>query len=182
MSKYDPLRDYLASRPDDVCEFPMSFERIEELVGKLPQTAYLRRGWWSNTADTSVEARAWRSAGWYVKSVDRTTTQVVFARSATDAISKQALIRDFAAAVVAAAAAGVIQLVGLTHLPWLPLILLVAAVAAVASTMTQAVVCIQVPAIPGWLVRSGRVAVGRLACHVAYLGPALVWCRCARFA
>lgn len=189
MSKYDPLRDYLASQPADLRDLPMSFEQIEELVGKLPRSAYAHRAWWANTPDARVEARAWRSAGWAVESVDRTTMQVLFVRSIADAIpstaqeisvaqsatatkditsetgnlvseqstsssgkspeertqpdnafSRRALISDVAAAVVAAAAAGVIQVVGLTHLPWLPLVLLSATVAGVAFTMTQAVV------------------------------------------
>ncbi|MGD0608900.1 MAG: hypothetical protein ABSA53_35615 [Streptosporangiaceae bacterium] len=189
MSKYDPLRDYLASRPEDVRELLMSFEQVEELVGRLPRSAYVHRAWWANTDDARVAALAWRSAGWNVKSVDQANTQVAFARNAPDKISptaqeisltqsavtsagttsetdelipeppdtsggelpeedsrpgnplsRRALMSDVAAAVVAAAAAGVIQLVGLTHLPWLALILLVTAVAAAAFTMTQAIV------------------------------------------
>jgi hypothetical protein len=86
MSKYSPLRDHLASRPADVRELIMSFEQIEDLVGKLPRSAHVHRAWWANAGDARVEAHAWRSAGWYVKSVDQTTKQVVFARSTTDVI------------------------------------------------------------------------------------------------
>ena len=84
MGKYDPLRDYLASRPEDVHEFSMSFEEIEKLVGKLPRSAYVHRAWWTNASDARVEARAWRSAGWAVDSVNRSAMQVSFTRSSTN--------------------------------------------------------------------------------------------------
>jgi hypothetical protein len=32
MSKYTPLRDYLASVPDEVHEFSLSFEKMEEIL------------------------------------------------------------------------------------------------------------------------------------------------------
>ena len=67
MSKYDPLRDYLASL-DQTC-LTMSFGRVEELVGPLPESARKHRSWWAN--DSKVEARAWREAGWHVESVDQ---------------------------------------------------------------------------------------------------------------
>jgi hypothetical protein len=85
MSKYSPLRDHLASYPGERQELLMTFEQIEDLVGKLPRSAYVHRAWRSNTADAKVAARAWRLAGWYVKSIDRDNKQVVFARSFTEA-------------------------------------------------------------------------------------------------
>lgn len=84
MSKYSPLRDHLASYPEDRHELLMTFEQIEDLVGKLPRSAYVHRAWWANTTDARVEARAWRSAGWHVKSIDQKMREVVFARSITD--------------------------------------------------------------------------------------------------
>jgi uncharacterized protein (TIGR02246 family) len=45
----------------------------------------------------------------------------------------------------------------------------------------EQMVSIQVLAIPGWCGPEGLLPAGS-ACRVAYLGPALVWCWCARFA
>ena len=75
MSKYDPLRDYLASL--DQSSVTMSFGRVAELVGPLPSSARRHRAWWAN--DSKVEARAWRAAGWHVESVDQRNERVVFA-------------------------------------------------------------------------------------------------------
>jgi hypothetical protein len=55
-SRYLPLRDYLAGRRDN--EIRMSFAEVEELVGRLPDSARLHRAWWSNSSHV---ARAWRA-------------------------------------------------------------------------------------------------------------------------
>lgn len=75
MSKYDPLRDYLAGL--DQASVTMSFEGVEELVGPLPASARKHRPWWAN--DSKVEAQAWRAAGWHVDTVDQRRERVVFA-------------------------------------------------------------------------------------------------------
>jgi len=77
--KYGPLRDYLAGLVGDDAQ--MSFAQIEELVGRLPESARAHRAWWSN--GSHIEARAWRDAGWRVQSVDQAGGQVTFARGAT---------------------------------------------------------------------------------------------------
>lgn len=92
MSRYDPLRVYLAALPEDVRELTMRFGEIEALVGQLPRSARSRQAWWANTDDARVEARAWRAAGWSVLSADRTAEQVVFARCVTN--SSPAAVRD----------------------------------------------------------------------------------------
>jgi hypothetical protein len=79
MGRYDPLRDHLAACTED-SELSMTFDEIEGLVGPLPPAARAGRAWWANTADARVEALAWRSAGWRVRSVDQGSSQVVFAR------------------------------------------------------------------------------------------------------
>ena len=94
MSKYDPLRDYLAALPEDLRELTMSFGEIEELVGQLPRSARSRHAWWANTDDARVEARAWRAAGWYVLSADQAAEQVAFARRVTE--SSPAAVRNAA--------------------------------------------------------------------------------------
>ncbi len=87
VTKYDPLRDYLAALAEDLRELTMSFGEIEELVGQLPRPACSRHAWWANTDDARVEARAWRAAGWYVLSADQTAEQVTFARRVTESSS-----------------------------------------------------------------------------------------------
>jgi hypothetical protein len=77
--KYDPLRDHLARQGGG--EVKMTFAAVEELVGRLPDSARLHRAWWAN--GTNVEAQAWRDAGWRVESVDQAAEEVVFARGAT---------------------------------------------------------------------------------------------------
>jgi hypothetical protein len=90
VGKYDPLRDHLAARASDMDELTMSFAQIEELVGKLPRSARTHRAWWSNTSDARAETRAWRSAGWRVRSADQTTERVVFARNRADGTAADA--------------------------------------------------------------------------------------------
>jgi hypothetical protein len=78
VGKYDALRDYLASKAGD--EVRMTFSEVEELVGRLPNSARMHRAWWAN--DSKVEALAWRAAGWRVDSVNQLAELVVFARGA----------------------------------------------------------------------------------------------------
>jgi hypothetical protein len=76
IGKYDPLRQYLRSQAkrDEVA---MTFAEVEAIVGSLPSSARTRREWWLND---SAGAKAWRSAGWSVGSVDLAAVQVVFIR------------------------------------------------------------------------------------------------------
>ena len=74
-SKYLPLGDYLA-RSDDH-EVRMSFAELEELVGRLPDSARLHRAWWSNSSHV---ARVWRDVGWRLQSMNQAAEQVVFTR------------------------------------------------------------------------------------------------------
>jgi hypothetical protein len=155
VGKYDPLRDYLASRDGSLREFEMSFAEAEKLVGKLPRSARIYRAWWANTNDARVEAQAWLSAGWRVRSVDLSAKRVTFVRnqadgeSVTDSIkaeaesskpkTSKALIADLGIGIVAAIGAAVSSAVGLTHLPWLVLLLLSAIVGGLGFTITQAI-------------------------------------------
>jgi hypothetical protein len=84
VGKYDPLRDYLASRSGS--EVRMTFAEVEQLVGPLPDSAHNYRAWWAN--DNKVEALAWRAAGWRVESVNQASGHVVFARGATGGASR----------------------------------------------------------------------------------------------
>jgi hypothetical protein len=106
--RYGPLRDFLASRSDNVAT--MAFADIEALVGELPASARQHRPWWAN--GTNQQARAWRDAGWKVQSVDQVREQVVFerdnsqvidgARSAS-AVGTAYIDADVAVAVIACA-------------------------------------------------------------------------------
>jgi hypothetical protein len=77
VGKYDPLRDYLAGQNRDE-EMEMTFGEVEELVGRLPNSARVHRPWWAN--GSKVEAQAWRAAGWHVQEVNIRSEQVTFAR------------------------------------------------------------------------------------------------------
>ena len=76
MAKYDALRDHLMSRTGDTVT--MTFTEVAEVVGTLPPTAWSSRQWWAN--DSKVQAKAWRTAGWYVQSSNVSSERVVFAR------------------------------------------------------------------------------------------------------
>jgi len=63
----------------------MTFTAVEELVGRLPDSAYRHRPWWGNN-DASVQAKAWLDAGWQVESVNQAAKEVVFARVGTNKV------------------------------------------------------------------------------------------------
>ncbi len=77
MGKYEPLRDYLAACTSD--QEQMTFGKVEELVGSLPDSAHKHRAWWGNDSYRS-QSIALQAAGWHVASVDQASGQVVFAR------------------------------------------------------------------------------------------------------
>ncbi len=78
--KYGPLREHLAGCAGDRVQ--MTFTEVEQLVGRLPDSAYRHRAWWGNNG-ANVEARAWLDAGWRVDSVNAAASEVVFTRGAT---------------------------------------------------------------------------------------------------
>lgn len=154
MGKYDPLRDYLASRDGALRELEMSFAEAEKLVGKLPRSARMYRAWWANSNDARAEAQAWRSAGWHVRSVDLSAERVTFARyqgggepvidtkagaESAKQKTRTVLIADLTVGIVAAVGAAVSSVVGLTHLPWLVLLLLSGIVGGLGFMVTQAI-------------------------------------------
>lgn len=78
LGKYDSLRDYLAGYgPGD--EVRLTFAEVEEFAGRLPPGARRLRQWWAG--DSTVQAQAWRAAGWRVLLVDTAAEQVLFVRS-----------------------------------------------------------------------------------------------------
>lgn len=77
--KYGPLGAHLAGCAGDRAR--MTFAEVEQLVGRLPDSAYRHRAWWGNNG-SNVEARAWLDAGWRVDSVNATAGEVIFTRGA----------------------------------------------------------------------------------------------------
>lgn len=65
MNKYDPLREFL--RRQDRAELDLSFEDVEQIIGRvLPPSADSAR-WWANVRSASVphvQRRAWHEAGY----------------------------------------------------------------------------------------------------------------------
>lgn len=77
--KYGPLREYLSGASGT--RVRMTFAAMEDLAGRLPESAYRHRAWWGNN-DGNVEAKAWLDAGWRVESVNQAAGEVVFSRAA----------------------------------------------------------------------------------------------------
>jgi hypothetical protein len=78
--KYGPLHEHLSGNTGT--RVRMTFTAVEDLVGRLPDSAYSHRAWWGNN-DATSEAKSWLDAGWRVESVNQAAGEVVFAR-ATD--------------------------------------------------------------------------------------------------
>ena len=78
MSRYDPLRWYLAKVTADRHQVRLTFRDLEKIVGSLPDSAR-SRPWWGNSA-RSPQATAWQAAGFVVDDVNLTAELVVFAR------------------------------------------------------------------------------------------------------
>jgi hypothetical protein len=63
--KYDSLGEHLAAQRSMVLR--MSFERIAELAGGLPQSASKSTAWWANErkeGTAHVQCKAWLDAGY----------------------------------------------------------------------------------------------------------------------
>ena len=82
MAKYDPLKEYLLSLPENKNEITLSFEQVEKIIeGKMPYSAYEHRAWWSNEQNgVHVSAHAWMDAGWRVDFVNQREHWVRFVR------------------------------------------------------------------------------------------------------
>ena len=78
MSKYDPLREFLASRADDVVT--LTFAEIDALVGVLPPSARKYPVWWRNDDSSHQHCQSWAQAG-YTAHPDLGRGQVTFRRT-----------------------------------------------------------------------------------------------------
>jgi hypothetical protein len=91
MSKYDPLRDFLAGLPRNQQQVSLGFKRVETLIGEpLPPSATTYEQWWrgghvkrgridANWQD-QVQQRAWEDIGWVVDDLDLLLKNVTFRR------------------------------------------------------------------------------------------------------
>lgn len=74
--KYGPLRQYLTSMNGD--NISMSFSQLEQLVGKLPKSAYLHPAWWANH-EGNTQAKSWMEAR-FLAEANPARRSVVFRR------------------------------------------------------------------------------------------------------
>jgi len=81
MKLYDPLEHHLAKQTPNVREVPMTFKKIENILGHaLPYSARHRNQWWANNPQRHVQAHAWLGAGYMTEGLDLVTQTVTFAR------------------------------------------------------------------------------------------------------
>ena len=66
--KYAPLAAYLREQPPAVDRLTLTVTDVEAIIGAPLPASARDRAWWANTPQTA-QARAWRSAGWRVASV-----------------------------------------------------------------------------------------------------------------
>lgn len=80
MSKYDPLRDFLAAGTEP--SMRLSFAQIERLLGaELPASARKHQAWWANEeVGTHSHARSWLDAGYRTRGLDLNAQTIEFTR------------------------------------------------------------------------------------------------------
>jgi len=81
-SKYSALAKYLKQNNKE--EIRLRFEEVEEIVGKLPPSAWKYPAWWSNSESHSNAKHGWLSAGWLTRKVDIEAKECVFIRQFTE--------------------------------------------------------------------------------------------------
>lgn len=76
-SKYQPLFEYL--RRSDQRAVTLTFAQIELLMNNtLPDSARVKRAWWSNRSKGALQAFAWMEAGYLVEKLDFEEESVTF--------------------------------------------------------------------------------------------------------
>lgn len=82
-SKYQPLLKFL--RGSNQSEVILTFAEIEALMNNsLPDSAKIKRAWWSNRSKGALQASAWMEAGYRVEEVDLDGQRVTFRKPTTD--------------------------------------------------------------------------------------------------
>ncbi len=80
-SRYAPLAIWLESQSPEKELVNPSFSKIETIIaGKLPDSAYKNRAWWSNDTVGHVQSKQWLDVGWRVATVNMTDQMVRFVR------------------------------------------------------------------------------------------------------
>ena len=62
MSKYNPLREFLAARAGNTVT--LTFAQIDELVGTLPASAHKYQVWWHNNDPSHQHCQSWGDVGY----------------------------------------------------------------------------------------------------------------------
>lgn len=76
-SKYGPLLEYL--HRNEQPEVTLSFAQIELLMNDtLPDSARVKRAWWSNRSKGALQASSWMEAGYLVDKLDLDEECVTF--------------------------------------------------------------------------------------------------------
>lgn len=77
-SKYYPLFEHLRQCTQE--DITLTFTKIEAVINdSLPASASNKKNWWSNRDSASaLQAKAWVTAGYHIKSVDLTQQTVTF--------------------------------------------------------------------------------------------------------
>lgn len=77
-SKYAPLKEWLKAQGTERVE--ASFDKLGELVGGLPRSAFEYQAWWGNLTGPHPQSKAWRDAGYRVDMLDLNGKRVRFIR------------------------------------------------------------------------------------------------------
>ena len=80
MAKYGPLTAFLRMQMQEKDTIQVSFRRLEQIIAAaLPPGARSDPAWWGDGAERpSVQANAWRNAGWEVAGLDLPGESVTF--------------------------------------------------------------------------------------------------------
>lgn len=77
-SKYALLKEWLLAQGTERVE--ASFDKLGELVGGLPRSAFEYQAWWGNLTGPHPQSKAWRDAGYRVDMLDLNGKRVRFIR------------------------------------------------------------------------------------------------------
>jgi len=78
-SRYCPLADWLAEKPDD--QILLTLEEIEGIINSpLPMSARSHRAWWANDKAGHTHSRLWMNAGWRTTYINLQEGQIGFTR------------------------------------------------------------------------------------------------------
>jgi hypothetical protein len=79
VSKYEPLRRFLADRRDG--EWRATFATVEDVLGfPLCPAARKHRAWWANSISQAGARSGWLAAGWETRDVDMGGERLAFVR------------------------------------------------------------------------------------------------------